>query len=138
MGEDLLRRLVRAHGQLPEGCRSAPAREDEVRAFESRFGPIPPEYRWYLTVCGGGVVGCEWVKGIKELPGTHIKFISEPWTMKDVFVIGWDGGGNPFGIERGSGRLLVEDHNSGGVHMMASSFIDFLSAGLLRDDAHPS
>ena len=55
--------------------------------------------------------------------------------MADVFVIGWDGAGNPFGIDRATGRVLVEDHNFGGIHEMAESFSAFLEAGLKEADA---
>jgi len=50
--------------------------------------------------------------------------------MRDVFIIGWDGWGNPFGIELSSGRVLVEDHNFGGIHEMAPSFHVLLARGL--------
>lgn len=50
--------------------------------------------------------------------------------MRDVFIIGWDGFGNPFGIAENSGKLLVEDHNFGGIHEMAESFEAFLTKGL--------
>jgi hypothetical protein len=86
-------------------------------------------------MCGGGTVGSEWVDGIKELDRTHEKFLEEStgpngWTMTEVFVIGWDGSGNPFGIHRESGRILVEDHNCGGVHELAPSLAVFLLEGL--------
>ncbi len=46
--------------------------------------------------------------------------------MRDVFIIGWDGYGNPFGIHIPTGELRMEDHNFGGVHPMADSFAHFL------------
>lgn len=54
--------------------------------------------------------------------------------MEGVFVLGWDGAGNPFGIETTTGKLLVEDHNFGRAHEMASSFEAFLEQGLLTND----
>jgi hypothetical protein len=45
-------------------------------------------------------------------------------------VIGWDGAGNPFGIEQATGRVVAEDHNFGGVHELAQSFVTFLQRGL--------
>lgn len=118
-----------------EGINAAPATEPELRAFESEFGPIPAEFRWFLAACGGGPVGSEWVDSIRELPATHRKFRSEfgpprGWTLAEVFVIGWDGSGNPFGIHAPSGRVLVEDHDFGGIHEMAQSFRGFLAEGL--------
>ena len=130
------KRLVVAHTKLPPGCRYPPATESELSSFEALFGPIPSEFRWYLTACGGGVVGSEWVDGIAQLAESHLKFESESrlpggWTMTNVFIIGWDGAGNPFGIDLATGAVLVEDHNFGGVHVIAPSFEAFLVTGLL-------
>ncbi|MBC7967699.1 MAG: SMI1/KNR4 family protein, partial [Fuerstia sp.] len=94
--------------------------------FENVFGSIPTDYRWYLATCGGGVIGSEWVDDITQLKDSHLKFSSEGWTMNNVFVIGWDGGGNPMGIDRATGRILVEDHDFGGIHVLANSFADFV------------
>jgi hypothetical protein len=129
--------LLGAWLALPEDIRYPPAAEDQLRSFESEFGPIPLEFRRFLAEFGGGVVGREWVDGIRELPFTHGKFRKEfgphGWSMADVFVIGWDGAGNPFGIDRSSGKVLVEDHNLGGIHEIAESFGGFLEAGLKPD-----
>ena len=133
---DALRDAIRsAHAGLPDDCRYAPATEKQLREFEAIFGPIPGDYRWYLAHCGGGVIGSEWVDGIDELPASHRKFRAEcgpgGWSMRDVFVIGWDGRGNPFGIHRSTGKLLVEDHDFGGVHEVAESFEAFVIRGPL-------
>lgn len=107
------------------------ATQTDLERFEEEHGPIPPEFRWFLTECGGGVVGAEWVDGIDLLGKTHTKFKAESggrgWTMTGVFVIGWDGAGNPYGIDARTGAIHVEDHNFGGIHVMASSFGEFLS-----------
>lgn len=91
-----------------------------------------------FAMFGGGVVGAEWVDGIPQLGSTHAKFKSEfgtsGWTLKDTFVIGWDGSGNPFGLHLLSGAVVVEDHNFEGVHELASSFENFLRQGLLSDE----
>src|ERR1017187_1269280 len=117
--------------KFPAGLREQPATEAELQEFELAFGSIPDDYRWLLVTCGGGVVGSERVDGIEQLAESHAKFRREfgaprGWTMQDVFIIGWDGGGNPFGIERSSGRILVEDHQFGGVHQLAASLQDFI------------
>ena len=128
--------MTTAHWQLPQDCRFPPAAEEELDAFEAEFGKIPEEFRWYLKECGGGVVGSEWVNGITQLRTTHIKFQSEAdsWSLEGIFVIGWDGWGNPFGIERTSGRILAADHDFGGAHQKASTFLELLRAGLLGED----
>jgi hypothetical protein len=130
-------RLVAAHEKLPPACRYPPATESELSAFEARFGPIPSAFRWYLMACGGGVVGREWVDGIAQLSETHSKFVAESrlpggWAMANAFLIGWDGAGNPVGIDLSTGTVLVEDHNFGGIHVVAPSFEALLAAGLLR------
>lgn len=130
--------LLRAWRSRPDSIRYAPASEEQLRCFESEFGPIPSEFRRFLAEFGGGVVGREWVDGIRELPLTHRKFREEfgpphGWSMADVFVIGWDGAGNPYGIDRSSGRVLVEDHFFGGIHQMAESLQALLEAGLNDD-----
>lgn len=129
---------IEAHfAKFPSGLRCAPATETELRDFEAEFGSIPEDYRWLLLTSGGGVVGAERVDGIEELAGSHAKFrreFGEPggWTMRDVFIIGWDGGGNPFGIELSSGRILAENHDFGGIHEMAASLEEFI----LKDAKH--
>jgi hypothetical protein len=108
-GRPLESSIIAAHRALPADIRSAPAAPEEFTAFESEFGPIPPSYRWYLENCGGGVAGSEWLDDIRQLAATHRRFrkesaIKNGWTMRDVFVIGWEGAGNPFGISTPTGR----------------------------------
>lgn len=126
--------IIAAHRALPEDIRSAPATVEELTAFESVFGPIPPVYRWYLEHCGGGVAGSEWLDDIHRLVDSHRKFQSESgeggWSMRGVFIIGWDGGGNPFGISIKTGEVLVEDHDFGGIHVLAPSFHSFLAQAM--------
>jgi hypothetical protein len=135
MDERLRDSIRRASAALPDGCRYAPATESQLRVFEQEFGPIPDDFRWLLTECGGGVCGSEWIDGIAELTATHRKFRVESrpggWTMTDVFLIGWDGSGNPYGIHRRTGEIVVENHNFGGIHVMAPSLGDFLARGML-------
>jgi hypothetical protein len=134
MDESLRQAILEVWRSLPEEMRHAPATPARLEAFESCFGPIPDDFRWFLAECGGGAVGSEWVDGIERLAGTHRKFRQElgpgGWTSHEVFVIGWDGAGNPFGIHRAQGSVLVEDHTFGGVHKLAESFAEFLARGL--------
>ncbi len=46
--------------------------------------------------------------------------------MNEFFIMGWDGWGNPYGIHTQTGEVVFEDHNFGGVHVMAASFEEFL------------
>ena len=74
---------------------------------------------------------------IVHLTESHAKFRREfglprGWTMSGVFIIGWDGAANPFGIETASGRVVVEDHNFGGIHELAPSLEEFMLRGVWR------
>lgn len=136
MDDSKRKQIADAFAALPDGCKYARATESELVAFESTFGTIPDDFRWFLIHCGGGTIGSEWVDGISKLAATHHKFSAESamedgWTMEGVFVIGWDGAGNPFGIDTATGRILVEDHNFGGIHEMSPSFEAHLEGGLL-------
>lgn len=129
--------IVEAHSALPEECRNPAASEEALAGFESQFGPIPPDFRWYLAACGGGVIGSEWINGIKELPETHRRVREGQqngfYTLREFFPVGWDGGGNPYGFDLQSGRIVTEDHDFGGIHSVAEGFFDLLcKKGLFR------
>lgn len=134
MDAALQQSVLAAWRLIPNEDRDTPATEEQLQWFAASFGPIPDDYRWFLSACGGGPCGGEWIDGIEELPETHRKFKEEfgpgGWSLADVFVIGCDGAGNPFGIHEPSGRVLVEDHDFGGIHEMAASFSAFLVKGL--------
>jgi hypothetical protein len=137
MDDQLRQAIVDAYLELPADIRRTPAVSSELEAFEQEFGPIPEEFRWYLARCGGGVCGPEWIDGIAELAATHRKFALEfggdrGWRMRGVFLIGWDGSGDPYGIEIATNRVLVESHLTGQIHEMASSFSDLLTRGYLH------
>ena len=136
MDEATKNRMIEGWQTLPDSVKRHLATEQQLHEFEATFGPIPPEFRWFLQTLGGGPVGSQWVDGIDELPATHKKFASESdfWRMTGVFLIGWDGGGNPYGIERTTGKLLVEDHDFGGIHEMAPSLESFLTKRLCKDE----
>jgi len=120
---------------MPEAMRCEPATEQQLCEFETTYGAIPEDYRWFLLTCGGGHFGAEEVDDIVDLTRSHAKFHREfgqprGWTMQDVFIIGWDGSANPFGIETTTGRVVVEDHNFGGIHELAPSLEEFMLRGI--------
>jgi len=126
--------VLKAHWSLPEGCRNEPAKEGQVQNFETSFGPIPRDYRWYLLNCGGGVIGSDWIDGISELAETHRKVRDEHTALQDFFAIGWDGCGNPYGFDVATGGIVSEDHQFGGFHKVAGDFYGLLRAkGLVED-----
>jgi len=122
---------------MQDSLRRGPATEEELREFEASYGSIPEDYRWFLLNCGGGHFGSKYVDDIAEHAISQAKFRREfgpprGWTMRDVFIIGWDGGGNPFGIETPTGRVILEDHYFGGIHELAPSFEQFMLRGVWR------
>ena len=123
-------RIAIALAKLPDSVRVPPATTAQLSRFEQQFGTIPAEFKWFLSTCGGGVVGPESLDGIDELPESHQKYRKEfgpnGWSMQNVFIIGWDGAGNPIAIDKTTGRVLVEDHNFGGIHEVGTSLYDFL------------
>ena len=62
---------------MSDGGRYPRATKVELAAFESEYGAVLDDHRWFLSECGGGTVGSEWVGGIAELPDSLRKFSSE-------------------------------------------------------------
>lgn len=126
------RRLIRALWEArPEDLRSAPASEATLIEFESEFGTIPEDFRWFLAECGGGVVGSEWIDDIEHLAASHKKFEQERgagYWHSTMFVIGWNGGGQPFGLDPLSHAVIVEA--DGQIQALSPSIEHFLIRGL--------
>lgn len=127
--------ILKLWSPRPEEIRYVRATEGALSSFEKEFGPIPEDFRWFLAACGGGVVGSEWVDGIEQLAGSHRKHLRERsahgWKA-NFFVIGWDGAGQPFGIDRATGELVAEPEGRGGeVHRLSPSIEAFLLQGLI-------
>ena len=130
MQESTKQKIVDALSSYPPGLRQGPATATDVEALEAEAGPVPEEFKWFLLHCGGGVVGREHIDGIDESLESQRKYRREVgpegWSMRDVFIIGWDGGGNPIAIDRRTGQIKVEDHTFGGVHVEAESLEKYL------------
>ncbi len=115
------------------------AKDEEIKDFEECCREIPEDYLWFLKNCGGGVVGSEWVDGIDDLHSTHTKFddecaIPNGYTIKDSFIVGWDGAGNPMAISP-EGKIIVQWHDSGDIEVLSESFENWLLSGLGVDNA---
>ncbi|MCJ8332441.1 MAG: SMI1/KNR4 family protein [Lentisphaeria bacterium] len=107
--EKLLSQLL----ELPNELFGQPATDEDIHLFEQQFGPIPESYKWVLKNCGKMIIGSDFTDDIIQLSESHKKFNAEKligngWTLKDIFLIGWDGAGNPIGIEIQSGHILIE------------------------------
>ena len=127
-----------AHYSLPNHCRRDPASPEQLAAFETEFGPIPTDYRWYLAECGGGVIGSERIDGIKELASTHRKVRQAQtrgfYPIPRFFPLGWDGFGNVYGYNLETGHIIMQDHNFGGIHELADGLYALIrKKGLLSE-----
>lgn len=118
-----------------EEIRYVPATDRALGSFETEFGPIPDDFRWFLAACGGGVVGSEWVDGIQQLASSHRKHQRERTRnggKANFFLIGWDCAGQPFGIDRATGEVVIEPEGSDGeVRRLSPSIEAYLLAGLI-------
>ncbi len=136
MDEALALAVLEFWEYLPLELRSPCATTEDLLAFEEQIGrKIPAGYRWFLQHCGGGPYGAEYIDGIEDLADSHHKFAEEAaqprgWTLERFFLIGWDGAGNPYGIDETTGAVVVADHTFAGVHVLASSFEDLMRAQL--------
>lgn len=128
--------ILKLWSARPEEIRSVPATEDALNTFEKEFGAIPEDFRWFLAACGGGVVGGEWVDGVEQLAKSHRKHFRDRsadngWKAS-FFIIGWDGTGQPFGIDRATGEVVTEPEGSDGeVDRLSPSIEAFLLKGLI-------
>ena len=128
------RSIVERWQERPDGISYPPASKIDLDDFESIHGKIPDDFRWFLECCGSGVIGSEWIDGIDDLYASHTKFhaecqIPDGWKTHEMFIIGWDGGGNPIGIML-DGAVVAEDHDFGGLHTLSPSLEAFILAGL--------
>ena len=105
---------------------NVPASEDDLQRFETAFGELPADYRWFLSTLGS-------VAGLDDLPklwhsqAKYEKAFGPPmgWSMERVVVIGWSGTGEPVAIHKPTGRVLTETRG-GGIRELAPSFLDYL------------
>ena len=113
---------------------SCPATDEQLRDFEAKVGPSRQtsvgSSRPSVVVPSARSGSTTSTDSSSPIRNSTRSSGHRGWTMGGVFVVGWDGTGNPYGIELETGRMLVEDHNFGGIHEMASSFEDFLVRGL--------
>jgi hypothetical protein len=84
-------------------------------------------YRQWLIETGGGPIGSNWYDSPHELAASQKKLESESWSLSG-WVIGWDGAGNPIAMQP-DGSIRTEDHNGGGIHLIANSFAELLERG---------
>ena len=108
-----------------ESVMYGPVSSNKVKSILHKYNVQNPLYSQWLTRTGGGPIGPEWFDGVHELEESQKKFNTEAWSIKG-FVVGWDGAGNPMVLQP-NGEIITEDHNFGGVHLVASSFDTLLA-----------
>lgn len=117
--------VIEQYKQQYKGAYNGALSESAVVGILHKFAISDECYRNWLIQTGGGPVGSDWLDGIDELIKSQEKLRSEPWSISG-FVIGWDGAGNPIVIAQ-NGEIKTEDHNFGGVHVLASNFNELLA-----------
>ena len=99
-----------------------PEPEDAVKRFESRYAPIPAEYRWLLLNFGGCYLAEPWIFTLKELEEAYptfqdafVDYMSE-CEHGPVFPIGGLGDGSIVFLDLESGRVQGYncDYSDGG------------------------
>lgn len=125
------------------GDAAPPGTEDEVNALAARLGsPMPDQYRDFLLRYGGAYIGQYPVYGVHRSKATGLGklraaevnegFRQQGWPHADEWlIVSEDGYGNAIGIAD-DGRVLVWDHELGGIYELGSSFEDFLLQELDR------
>ena len=140
LSEETKTHLINYSEKVPEGMRGRKATEEDIQKFEKDFYPIPDDYKWILKNCYRVFFKAEWIDDIDELYETHKKFkkessIENGWTLEGTFIMGWDGCGNPYGIELKTEKIVTEDHNFGGIHIIGQSLEEVLSPNHKKDNS---
>lgn len=115
---------------LTKGVRPEP--EDAVKRFESRYAPIPAEYRWLLLNFGGCCLAEPWIFTLKELEETYPDFqASYAEYMGEcehgpAFPIGGLGDGSIVFLDLESGRVQGYNCDYSDLEEIANSFSSLL------------
>lgn len=130
-------RLEQQFATLPITVASEVPSEDEITASALAIGcSFHEDYVDFLRRYGGAMVGSLPVFGLRpvEVMGNDWwsvveltrRFREQGWPgVNEWYVISDDGFGNPIGVAR-DGRVMISDHNFGGVSVLATDFEDFL------------
>ena len=109
-----------------------PEPEDAVKRFESRYAPIPAEYRWLLLNFGGCYLAEPWIFTLKELEEAYptfqdafVDYMSE-CEHGPVFPIGGLGDGSIVFLDLESGRVQGYNCDYSNLEEIANSFSSLL------------
>ena len=111
---------------------TCPEPEDAVKRFESRYTPIPAEYRWLLLNFGGCYLAEPWIFTLKELEEAYPIFqeayedyMSE-YDHGPTFPIGGLGDGSIVFIDLESGRVRGYNCDYADLEEIAENFSSLL------------
>lgn len=121
---ELIEKYITSYAVVMEGEQVG----SEVYEVMKSIGLDHPLYTEWLTRTGGGPIGADWFDSPGDLIKSNEKMKEEDWDVSGV-CIGWDGMGNPI-VVASDGKLIVPDHDFGGVHVYAESFEDCLRKGV--------
>jgi hypothetical protein len=116
--------------------------EEEIAEAAAAIGcTFHEDYVMFLRRYGGAMVGSLPVFGLRPAPVTgmpwHVVevtkwFREQGWPgVNEWYVISDDGFGNPIGVAP-DGRVMISDHDSGLVRLLAKNFEEFLLHHCLR------
>ena len=117
--------------------------EDEISRAASVLGcTFADDYVTFLRRYGGATVGVSEIYGLRPVEVMGVEWSVVKVTQRyrrDGFpgtevwhVISGDGYGNPIGIAR-DGRVMISDHDAGGISVLEDSFEDFLVKWCLQN-----
>jgi hypothetical protein len=119
----------------------------DVDSAEQQIGvPFPPDYRQFLLLFGGAMVGPYPVFGLRpvEVMG------DDEWSVIDVtqrfrknmvpgcekwVVFSKDHAGNPVGLDA-TGAVWIHDHDFGGISPLAANFEEYVRVRCLKLSQH--
>jgi hypothetical protein len=105
---------------------NVPASEADLQRFETAFGELPADYRWFLSTLGSAA-GLDDLAKLWHSQAKYEKAFGPPigWSMERVLVIAWSATGDPIAIHKPTGRVLTETRG-GDIRELAPSFLDYL------------
>ena len=125
-------KIQTAYKVSPFTTGTCPEPEDAVKRFESRYTPIPAEYRWLLLNFGGCYLAEPWIFTLKELEEAYPIFqeayedyMSE-YDHGPTFPIGGLGDGSIVFIDLESGRVRGYNCDYADLEEIAENFSSLL------------
>lgn len=110
--------------------------ENAEKALNTKFDP---DYNEFLLNWGGCIVGTSEIYGLNNCELLDEETVIElnesfrednPEIPSDWLVIGSDYAGNPIAIDN-IGKIVVDDHDSGTIEILASSFEEYIENSLI-------